>query len=1345
MPLISTLGTPNSLLGFTQVLGNPNVPTSVTPPACPTAGWGRAPWGTFPWGGTTPIVVGGTMPTQSPFDIYCIGPCGEISVIFSFPAVQATPSADFLIDGVTGDAVITSVDGSEAHLYVDLGTNADWTLEFIINGAHLPAGFSDIANHHLFVGVTDQAASTAGLFFSEVGVAYAGTIDSAVTPLPNSQSFFSEGEYYIILLACSTSTGATYVYITPLSQFESIGHQLRYILPTIPYTSTPQTQVSGTHIYAKGDAAEPTQVFLDELCLGNGALIPNLPPVADAGPDQAVAFCEIVRLDGSASFDPEGAPITYYWRLIDAPTGSMFAFTGTDGTTIPQPLPTGFTNKFYSTSFIPPSPAIPVSPGDVLLVGGKPYTCIFTGTDINGAYVQINGNDLPDDLTDVAYTILKQNGISGANTATPTFYPDVPGFYRFDLTVMDASLVSDPSAVVVVNVITSALPRGIIPDLSFIWNYLSDFWKLIEDPERIGTIWSSLAQVMATELYTLWQIDYSKSLKDIQRTLVRRWLHYDLLLREPFIEITANRFIFGPVDSTTIPNTGANVVGETITFTSAFLGIPSITFTGINPLTPAQIAAQIAAVLTVVDPRFVVTVNFQDSTHSKIRIYAPFSFTIASSPIFSSDASNGPLAGTSGVLLNPQTYQVEISLNGLDVEQNDNLVVYVRPPLKTPFWQSVRIASVLDAAADLLRFQRLVLQDPLPLYATSSWAIPSKALSTQLDFWDGLVDTGDIALYEVTDSMEGTTTFYQAIITAATSTQTNTVLLNASGIADFLQLPTRFRVFFWGVYRQHYMPIEPLIVDIPTLQRVINTPNESEVLRRNLDFFMDTYRGEACIRFNPNIWIVTEGVGTPIPRLWAEYNYIDNRPTVEANFGLAVDFTLEDLSELPSTVDYLSAVQGLWYAYLHGPTLFDIRVGTQILLGLPFAEVEGTITEIRTDFSPNTGRILIQDIANTTIVRSYEYPQSLSMEVNPVTGVPYVVGDVVQQFAPLITGVVVTDWVKDPNWFQGYLEQGAFFEVQKFFTFFVSVSSAVFNLPALLFVKQFLLQIKPTYTYPLFVIKSVVGEADITVTDEVTFKVFLSLYVGAVYALKQTTIADSPDPGPGTLVGGVPTQWSGLLSSIYVDAADTNTDADYPGNTFPSYSTPDPLIVAGSDKPFLSPGQFATAFASMAYAGGTPSPDGTIFRTSFPAYTGAQYGLGAKYVTDLLHTATIAIGSPVTVTGNETLNCCEIFVEGTYDPTQNTNYALEIYKNGVLSQTLDFSYTSTTRSTFLFTTYLATFTSISVVTNDILSIKLKSTGSANVRILWNNFFVSLGNGVALGALPADTYTRLAAL
>ncbi|WP_281193160.1 RHS repeat domain-containing protein [Candidatus Accumulibacter aalborgensis] len=56
----------------------------------------------------------------------------------------------------------------------------------------------------------------------------------------------------------------------------------------------------------------------------------NQAPFANAGPDQSVPLGSLIRLDGSASRDPEGATLSYAWLLIARPAGSHAALTGAD-------------------------------------------------------------------------------------------------------------------------------------------------------------------------------------------------------------------------------------------------------------------------------------------------------------------------------------------------------------------------------------------------------------------------------------------------------------------------------------------------------------------------------------------------------------------------------------------------------------------------------------------------------------------------------------------------------------------------------------------------------------------------------------------------------------------------------------------------------------------------------------------------------------------------------------------------------------------------------------------------------------------------------------------------------
>jgi hypothetical protein len=124
--------------------------------------------------------------------------------------------------------------------------------------------------------------------------------------------------------------------------------------------------------------------------------------------------------------------------------------------------------------------------------------------------------------------------------AVVSFAPDVPGLYEVQLIVDDGSIDSPPFvAAVDVSVIAVPNNQGIVPDASFIWNYLSDFWSLVEDKEKFEVIWSAIIQVASAELIKLYQYDYNKSIRDIQRFFQKRWLDYSPALVFDRTQVTA--------------------------------------------------------------------------------------------------------------------------------------------------------------------------------------------------------------------------------------------------------------------------------------------------------------------------------------------------------------------------------------------------------------------------------------------------------------------------------------------------------------------------------------------------------------------------------------------------------------------------------------------------------------------------------------------------------------------------------------------------------------------------------------------------------------------------------------
>ena len=1319
---------------------------------CIAPGWGTGAFGTEPWGGGLGAIPGGNIPVVLPFDAYCVGPCGPMSVILTYAQVSAVgDGTQFFVDPTSLDQIIASggsASTTDARLTITTSVNSLYTLDFTVKFDALPIDFSSLTNQHVAVSITDAAGPCVTLFFSKTGIAYAGgfhhdgggnlVLDSTFQQLPNSETVISEGEYWSYRIAADISTGVAYIYVTKTADLITIGHQLRYVMPVIPAEALAFPPTDKTIISVRGTVGSPSQIALDSICLSSNLIIPNSAPVADAGLDQAARTCTIVQLDGSLSFDPEGVNLTYKWRLLDAPLGSIFMFDGVDGRTFDTV--SNFTNKFYSASLAVLDGADPISvdpnEGDVLVVEGEPYDIIAKGTDGSGFFVQVDGFVIPDNFLNKAFKLIRQRGISGPTTVNPTFFPDLAGLYKFDLKVFDGALFSEAS-VTVVNVTESPVPRGCIPDTRFLWNYLSDFWRLVEDKERIETFWSASAQVAASELLALWQIDYSKSLRDVQRTFQRRWLNYELEVVEPFPELTTIRPVFAGIRQV-FPTAGiAGIPTKTLSFTIPFfddLGqtFKSIThtFTGGGNLTATQVQDQLSPVLQQLDRRFTLTVTSNKAgTQHELRINAPFHFKTSSTdtaPIFTSPRDNTEPSGT-GAGVSGKTYKVDRTLSGLDIKEGDILVVGA---------STFRVRGVTDDASDEWPDQRITLLDELPASPDTTWQLPGKVTSKVTDFYNSHVDTKDLTLFEIFDRSTHAIATLQ--LQGAWAVENNARSLGVNGIGalmNFLNHPTRkYAVAFKSATRLSHIPIDDLIVDIPFLQEKIKSTDDTAVLRRNIDFYIETFRGQKSVRFVFEGFGVTNdvwGSADAVPkRLWAEFTYLDNRPAIEGNFGIPVEFTLDNLAQLPSSVDYLSAVRGLWYAYFKGPTLFNLRAGTQILLGLPFAEEAGTIEEIRTDYSPTQGRILIRDKISKEHVRSYTFPSSLPIEINPATGEQYAVGDKVNAFAPLVEGVEVLDWVKDPRWFEGYLQQGAFYEVEKFHKFLVRVDSAAFNLPALLFVQTFIKRIKPTYTYPLFVVLKKIGadgSTEVSTTDSVSYSGSLFLHDGAgsqynsnTSTLGVATMFDEPDPSGGG--------WQSKLDTDHL-----------PATGAPVHPTRQTTIWA-VDHTYMAPEDYILATCCDIYpALAFPVLD-SVFSLDAEIYNSGAIVFEDSWVTFVPETPGITLpGSPHTVVSGMTITDVNVRITGDNGQSVSNTYTLIVKKNGstALSTVIDSSAAVWSGDTSIHVT-----TSISVAPGDTLDVLLEANNSNLRNPLWKSLMVRLGISTAWQIdvqLPAATY------
>lgn len=1218
-----TVNGPPGNLGLRQFDTGVIVSEPVSDDPCLAPGWGFGVHGTTPWEGQA-YIPGGSIPSLDPFDLYFVGPCGPMSELTTYAEVdEEGPVGTFSTGSTSLDQVIDNyAEGETSYITITTSVPSTFTLDCTFKFEHLPNNFSNLVEDHIFFGVTDAAGPCVGLFFSKIGIGYAGAIhhvgssntlvlDSLFQHLPDSQAVVSENEYWSFRIAVNESVGACYIYITKTVDLPITGHQLKYVMPIIQAANLSFSATDRTVISVRGTTSRST-LSLDEIGLASSFIVPNYAPIADAGLDQGALVCSIVELDGSKSFDPEGTYLSYKWRLIDAPTDSANIFEGFDGITLPLETPTGFTNKFYSESLAELDGADELVAGEVLTIGVEIYNVTGSGLDDDGFYVTVDGYVLVDNLTITAFKYLRQRGISAPTSQKVTFLPDIPGLYKFDLIVSDGSLFSEPSTTVI-NVLESSIPRGCIPDLRFIWNYLSDFWRLVEDKERIEVFWSALAQVAASELLTLWQIDYSKSLRDVQRTFQRRWLKYDRLLKEPFPElctiraVTISAFItvgtsdinVGPTGtafSVSIPSFSEE--GETLTSSTTLISADAPTD---ETLSVQEYADQVEEFLTSVDSRFEVNVLIENGAGDlAITINAPFFFSVTSN--FGTH-NNSNFESRSGTAVGIKTYKSTSLVVPTDVKEGDLLELYGADAKQAS--QIYTISEVVgDVVNDIYNYQRIITKEEIQLPIPPYYRIRSKIESPLLNFYEELVDVRDLILMERTSSVD--VSYDQVIEGGGTiSSQPNCVTADLFYLLNKINHPTKFfgEYFFYGVIRRNYIPINPLVTDIPLLQAKINTPSEDSILRRNIDFRLTTFRDQSAITFDNPFDVFEEDdngfdangeVDFQCPTLWAETTYLDNNTTIEQNFGIPAEFTLDDLSLLPSDVDYLSAVRGLWFTYFNGPTLYNLRVGTQILLGLPFAEERGIVTEIRTDYSPTQGRILVRDEVNTAIIRSYTYPTSLELEC--------AVGDTVEQFKPLVSGIEVLDHIKDPEWFSGYLHQGFFFEIEKFFKFLVRVDSAAFNLPALLFVKSFILRVKPTYQYPLFVVLNAVREdAEVSTTDEITTTGTLLLF-DAGYLSDPGYVVDPEtfDIEESSSVYGTATMYDQprTAGGGWRNRFDSNTDPD----STPVEGVADAVSWA-YDKNYLSPKDSIIMKCSHVIVADAPPPHDSIFDLGSQVYS----------------------------------------------------------------------------------------------------------------------------------------------
>ena len=186
------------------------------------------------------------------------------------------------------------------------------------------------------------------------------------------------------------------------------------------------------------------------------------PPVANAGPNQAVMVGTTVQLDGSGSTDPAGNSLTYQWTQTGGSTVAL-----SSSTTVKPTFTAPATTATLTFQLIVNNGSVSSSPATVTITVGTSQSPVANaGTDQTvavGSTVQLNGSGSTGNSLSYQWTQtggFAQVTLSSSTAANPTFTsPANNDGLTFQLVVSNGTTSSTPSTVVITVAATAAGPN----------------------------------------------------------------------------------------------------------------------------------------------------------------------------------------------------------------------------------------------------------------------------------------------------------------------------------------------------------------------------------------------------------------------------------------------------------------------------------------------------------------------------------------------------------------------------------------------------------------------------------------------------------------------------------------------------------------------------------------------------------------------------------------------------------------------------------------------------------------------------------------------------------------------
>ena len=204
----------------------------------------------------------------------------------------------------------------------------------------------------------------------------------------------------------------------------------------------------------------------------------NTIPVANAGLDQSVFTNQQVTLDGSASSDVDGDPLTWFWSMTSKPPGSSVVL---DSNIVVQPtFSTDLVGQYVAQLVVNDGTDDSV-PDSVIINAVLPNTIPVANagldqTDFIGSVITLDGSassDADGDVLSYHWSLISIPANSDAildnsGTVSPSFLLDSPGDYIVQLMVNDGQAGSTPDEIIVSTVNSRPVANAGSDQTSFI-------------------------------------------------------------------------------------------------------------------------------------------------------------------------------------------------------------------------------------------------------------------------------------------------------------------------------------------------------------------------------------------------------------------------------------------------------------------------------------------------------------------------------------------------------------------------------------------------------------------------------------------------------------------------------------------------------------------------------------------------------------------------------------------------------------------------------------------------------------------------------------------------------------